>query len=69
MSNDPDDALATQVMQTPLAAAEATLSNEDTTNAGDALTNPGVAAEPKPGDSFFGADEDEIGAVFDQVLK
>ena len=30
MSNDPDDALATQVMQTPLAAAEATLSNEET---------------------------------------
>ncbi len=72
LSNDPDDALATQVMQTPLAAAEATLSNEDTTNAGDALTNPGTAtAAPTgaPGDSFFGADEDEIGAVFDQVLK
>ncbi|MFT3709094.1 MAG: adventurous gliding motility protein GltJ [Archangium sp.] len=83
MSNDPDDALATQVMQTPLAPAEATLSNEDTqatemTNPGTNTTSPtlpGVAdakaggAEGGPKDSFFGADEDEIGAVFDQVLK
>ncbi|MDP1830369.1 MAG: GYF domain-containing protein [Archangium sp.] len=84
MSNDPDDALATQVMQTPLAAAEATLSNDDHSHAGDEMTNPGSAsatssptlpgaqASPPPGgpkDSFFGADEDEIGAVFDQVLK
>ncbi|MDP3157989.1 MAG: adventurous gliding motility protein GltJ [Archangium sp.] len=75
MSNDPDDALATQVMQTPLAAAEATLSNEETA-AGEEMTNPGTAPAPAPGeassgpkDSFFGADEDEIGAVFDQVLK
>lgn len=78
MSNDPDDALATQVMQTPLAPAEATLSNEDTA-AGEDMTNPGVAATSGPTtapgdtggpkDSFFGADEDEIGAVFDQVLK
>ena len=78
MSNDPDDALATQVMQTPLAAAEATLSNEDATSAGEEMTNPGVATSgptltnvkaESPRDSFFGADEDEIGAVFDQVLK
>lgn len=94
---DPDDATATQVMTSPLAAgAEATLD----------LTAPGVpAADPptsrvnmndpavqaamdakaaktaaaksgageakpaaKPGDSFLGADEDEIGAVFDSVL-
>lgn len=73
MSNDPDDALATQVMQTPLAAAEATLSNEETA-AGEEMTNPGTAPSPGeassgPKDSFFGADEDEIGAVFDQVLK
>ena len=83
MSNDPDDALATQVMQTPLAAAEATLSNDEPSHAED-LTNPGTATAttsptlPQAGasaptgsakDSFFGADEDEIGAVFDQVLK
>ena len=74
MSNDPDDALATQVMQTPLAAAEATLStdegpgNEDLTNPG---TVPATAAPESKVDTsnFFGADEDEIGAVFDQVLK
>ena len=84
MSNDPDDALATQVMQTPLAAAaEATLSNEDHSHAAEEMTNPGTngtsaptlpgaaasAPSGKPNDSFFGADEDEIGAVFDQVLK
>jgi predicted Zn finger-like uncharacterized protein len=81
-SNDPDDALATQVMQTPLAAAEATLSNEDTSAAAaEEMTNPGTntsgptlpsvdpLAPGGPKDSFFGADEDEIGAVFDQVLK
>lgn len=82
-SNDPDDALATQVMQTPLAAAEATLSNDEPAHPADEMTNPGTAtssptlpgaADPaaptgKPNDSFFGADEDEIGAVFDQVLK
>lgn len=82
MSNDPDDALATQVMQTPLAAAEATLSNDDANAVGEEMTNPGTAtssptlpgavdpaAPGGPKDSFFGADEDEIGAVFDQVLK
>ncbi|HEY0880648.1 MAG TPA: GYF domain-containing protein, partial [Archangium sp.] len=74
-SNDPDDALATQVMQTPLAAAEATLSNEDGPAGAEDLTNPGGGAPAAtadgagPKDSFFGADEDEIGAVFDQVLK
>jgi predicted Zn finger-like uncharacterized protein len=79
-SNDPDDALATQVMQTPLAAAEATLSNEDASHAAEEMTSPGTATSsptlaeapagpPGPKDSFFGADEDEIGAVFDQVLK
>ncbi len=81
MSNDPDDALATQVMQTPLAAAEATLSNDEPAHPAEDMTNPGTssptlpgAVDPsaptgKPNDSFFGADEDEIGAVFDQVLK
>lgn len=83
MSNDPDDALATQVMQTPLAAADATLSNDEPASSGEDLTNPGASATSSPTlpgassangdggpkDSFFGADEDEIGAVFDQVLK
>lgn len=79
MSNDPDDATATQVMQTPLAPAEATLSNEDNgsdemmTNPGTGTSSPTLAGADKadggPKDSFFGADEDEIGAVFDQVLK
>jgi len=76
MSNDPDDALATQVMQTPLSPAEATLSSDDTQ--AEEMTSPGTStsgptlAEAAGGsakDSFFGADEDEIGAVFDQVLK
>lgn len=75
LSNDPDDALATQVLQNPLTGPDQTSD----------VTNPGAGAPPsvevngaaathdegagKPGDSFFGADEDEIGAVFDQVLK
>ena len=106
-AGDPDDAMQTQVMNSPLAAgSDATLD----------LTSPGApAADPptsrvnmndpavqaameskaaktaaakngangatngapppapehsanKPGDSFLGADEDEIGAVFDSVL-
>lgn len=78
MSNDPDDALATQVLQTPLAAAaEATLNeelgagNEELTNPGTVPAAPAAAAPEAKVDTsnFFGADEDEIGAVFDQVLK
>ena len=100
-SNDPDDATATQVMNSPLAAGtDATL---DLTSPGAPaadpptsrvnMNDPAVQAameskaaktaaakekngeakdtpknEPKPGDSFLGADEDEIGAVFDSVL-
>ncbi len=80
MSNDPDDALATQVMQNPLDSPDHTASDS---------AGPGVSVEEKTqsieapkkkkkaeekgangqGDSFLGADEDEIGAVFDQVLK
>lgn len=83
MSNDPDDAMATQVMQTPLGGPETTLAN-DATNPGEAELAPedrtqtsgpsleqvedkGARAAVK--DSFLGADDDEIGAVFDQVLK
>lgn len=106
-SNDPDDALATQVMNSPLAGgSEATL--DTTTPAGTPadpptsrvdMNDPKVQAqmeakaaktaaakvngangapaastdespgdEKKPKDSFLGADEDEIGAVFDSVL-
>ncbi|MDX2014957.1 MAG: zinc-ribbon domain-containing protein, partial [Myxococcaceae bacterium] len=98
-SSDPDDATATQVMNSPLAGGvDATL---DLTNPGGPaadpptsrvnMNDPAVQAamdakaaktaaakngadtnEPKgdkgPGDSFLGADEDEIGAVFDSVL-
>ena len=39
----PDDALATQVMQTPLAAAEATLSNDEPAHRRRDMTNPGTA--------------------------
>lgn len=104
-SNDPDDATATQVMNSPLAAgSDATLDlTSPGTPAADPPTSrvnmndPAVQAameskaaktaaakeksngaekngaetpknEPKPGDSFLGADEDEIGAVFDSVL-
>jgi predicted Zn finger-like uncharacterized protein len=71
---DVEDGQATQVMQSPLTqGADATL--------GADVTNPGLEDKPlsldekesKPPEgkqeSFFGADEDEIGAVFDQVLK
>lgn len=79
MSNDPDDAMATQVMQTPLGGPETTLAN-DHTNPEAAMppsdrTAPSLeAVEDKDArsavkDSFLGADDDEIGAVFDQVLK
>ena len=105
-SNDPDDATATQVMNSPLAAGtDATL---DLTSPGAPAADPPTSrvnmndpavqaameskaaktaaakekngaekngeakeaskADPKPGDSFLGADEDEIGAVFDSVL-
>ncbi|MBE2249177.1 MAG: adventurous gliding motility protein GltJ [Myxococcus sp.] len=96
-SNDPEDATATQVMNSPLAAgADATL---DLTSPGAPAADPPTSrvnmndpavlaamdakaaktaaakssasappAAAKPGDSFLGADEDEIGAVFDSVL-
>lgn len=82
MSTDPDDAMATQVMQTPLGGPEATLGS-DNTNPGEALapeertqtSGPDLKSVEDKGargavkDSFLGADDDEIGAVFDQVLK
>jgi len=82
-SPDPEDGMATQVMQTPLAgdAPDATLGDatnpeapsspeERTQVSGPTLEqveDKGARAAVK--DSFLGADDDEIGAVFDQVLK
>ncbi|MEW5738110.1 MAG: GYF domain-containing protein, partial [Myxococcota bacterium] len=81
MSNDPDDAMATQVMQTPLGGADATLGSDNTspgapapeertqTSGPDLATVEDKGARAAVKDSFLGADDDEIGAVFDQVLK
>jgi predicted Zn finger-like uncharacterized protein len=87
LASDPDDAMATQVMQTPLVAPEATLEGEgpaDLTNPLNATAPPASVTSATPPatpveteqhqktatkDSFLGADDDEIGAVFDQVLK
>src|SRR5687767_13260731 len=67
LSNDPDDALATQVMQNPLGAS-ATLPIP-----GESFDSPGINEEKTsvmPAQkSGFDASEDEIGAVFDQVLN
>ena len=69
---DPDDALATQILQTPLTAAPPAAAKS---MAGDTLadlTNPGVpeGKSQAPHDSLLGdAGDDEIGAVFDQVLN
>lgn len=82
-SSDAEDGLATQVMQTPLGAgADATLEQEspgDLTSPGVNTTpspnsnasSPSMnAVDDDPiGKNFLGADDDEIGAVFDQVLK
>ncbi len=70
LSNDPDDALATQVMNNPLGSPGATLPLP-----GESIdaTNPGIGDEKTsqmPAQkSGFDASEDEIGAVFDQVLN
>ncbi|MBS1151709.1 MAG: agmX, partial [Myxococcaceae bacterium] len=64
---DPDDALATQILQTPLTAAPPAAAKS---MAGDTLadlTNPGVpeGKSQAPHDSLLGdAGDDEIGAVF-----
>ncbi len=69
---DPDDALATQVLQTPLTAAAPAVGLASDTMAD--LTNPGIPEDKvqksNPRDSLLGdAGDDEIGAVFDQVLN
>lgn len=83
-ASDPDDALATQVMQTPLSSHGQTVAADGMDNdtertqaiSAEALQRlvPATAAGgsdlPQGKDSFFGADDaDEIGAVFDQVLR
>lgn len=65
---DADDGLATQVMMNPLGSlpegAEAPPADPETTSPG---TAPGVSA--KSAGPLGGLDDDEIGAVFDQVLS
>jgi predicted Zn finger-like uncharacterized protein len=76
-SSEADDGQATQVMQSPLASPESTMAGEGggepearTQRAEPALEAvEDKAARAALKDSLFGADDDEIGAVFDQVLK
>ncbi len=81
-SLEAEDSLATQVMQSPImnegalpppAPLESFLDDRTNTSAlasgADEGTDVAKAEAPRPKESFFGADEDEIGAVFDQVFK
>jgi predicted Zn finger-like uncharacterized protein len=61
---DADDALATQVMQNPLTGPGETAVDATNPGFGDEKTQAGAG-----GGFFSGVDEDEIGAVFDQVLS
>lgn len=67
-TSDNDDGMATQVMQTPL-GANGEIEADATSPGLNATTAPALSPVDKARDSFLGADEDEIGAVFDQVLK
>jgi predicted Zn finger-like uncharacterized protein len=81
LSNDPDDALATQVMQNPLNGAPPppppVTGEHELTNPGGMGGFPDEATAQMPahnaasggGGGLLGASEDEIGAVFDQVLN
>lgn len=62
---DQDDALATQVMQNPLGGPGETVPEGTHPGSADEKTVGGAPA----GGIFSGVDEDEIGAVFDQVLS
>jgi predicted Zn finger-like uncharacterized protein len=62
---DADDALATQVMQNPLTNGPSDTTTDGASPfAGEEKTQAGAG-----GGFFSGVDEDEIGAVFDQVLS
>jgi len=71
LSNDPDDALATQVMQNPLGGSPA--ATLPIPGEGMDGTAPGIndekTSQMPAAKSGFDASEDEIGAVFDQVLN
>jgi predicted Zn finger-like uncharacterized protein len=81
LANDPDDAMATQVMQTPLGGPDVTLGADNTSPGTTAPEDRTQTSGPDLGsveakgaraavkDSLLGADDDEIGAVFDQVLR
>jgi predicted Zn finger-like uncharacterized protein len=81
--DDDDGGAATQVMQTPMISRDLA-AGSDATNPGlefgqgptmsalQAVSNASdssLVGHNNPSDSFLGADEDEIGAVFDQVLR
>lgn len=71
---DPDDGNATQVMQTQMgldAEPKTEIMSQALVGLTDSLSGDDEAASkaPKNGTDFLGADDDEIGAVFDQVLK
>ncbi len=71
-SNDPDDSTATQVMQAPTGNGIDEPKTEIMSNASvSGLTLDEDPPKKTSGgtDNFLGADDDEIGAVFDQVLK
>src|SRR5687767_3104513 len=59
-----DDAQQTQVMDNPLTGSPAATLPTDNSDPG--VTNPGVQGTPNV---LSNVDDDEIGAVFDQVLK
>jgi predicted Zn finger-like uncharacterized protein len=69
---DPDDALATQILQSPLSSPGSSQSMANDTMSD--RTNPGMPADEKtqtqgPNALLGDAGDDEIGAVFDQVLN
>ncbi len=72
---DPDDALATQILQSPLSSpAPAEVTRNLSADTMSDLTNPGIPESRMQGgdssNSLLGdAGDDEIGAVFDQVLN
>jgi len=76
-SNDPDDSTATQVMQSSSMSVSDSEPKTEIMNSALVGLNESLnldedsapKAPKKSSDSFLGADDDEIGAVFDQVLK